>query len=169
MAVTLSARRQGQTRRAVAFAVVTLIFLYTTVANVVERPDGVKIASFFIASIIATSIASAITQRKVRANTAMTGEITLRGEVLAIGGLKEKLLAAGFITEVRPLAPHVTLLRTILHPGGRGMGDHGTVGGPGSGPCARPGVGPHRVAHRRRDASDSCARRAPCGSARSRG
>lgn len=43
---------------------------------------------------IATSLASAFTQRKVRANTAMTGEITLRGRVLPVGGIKEKILAA---------------------------------------------------------------------------
>ena len=43
---------------------------------------------------IATSIASALTQRKVRKNTAMAGEIALRGKVLPVGGIKEKILAA---------------------------------------------------------------------------
>ncbi|MBN2762376.1 MAG: endopeptidase La [Bacteroidales bacterium] len=41
-----------------------------------------------------TSIASAITQRKVKKSIAMTGEITLRGKVLPVGGIKEKILAA---------------------------------------------------------------------------
>ena len=43
---------------------------------------------------MATSIASAFTQRKIKANLAMTGEITLRGKVLPVGGIKEKILGA---------------------------------------------------------------------------
>ena len=41
-----------------------------------------------------TSLASAFTQRKVKPNLAMTGEITLRGRVIPVGGVKEKILAA---------------------------------------------------------------------------
>ncbi|MBT3384289.1 MAG: endopeptidase La [Prolixibacteraceae bacterium] len=49
-----------------------------------------------------TSLASAFTQRKVKKNMAMTGEITLRGKVLPVGGIKEKILAAkrAGITEI---------------------------------------------------------------------
>lgn len=43
---------------------------------------------------MATSIASALTQRRVKKRVAMTGEITLRGKILPVGGIKEKILAA---------------------------------------------------------------------------
>jgi hypothetical protein len=60
-AVTLSALWNYDSLRAtIAFGLVTLIFLYTLVANIIERPDGIKIASFFIASIIVVSLASRV-------------------------------------------------------------------------------------------------------------
>jgi hypothetical protein len=57
-AVTLAARRHGQPRAALAFGAITLVLAYTTIANIFERPDGVKIASLFIAAIITTSLLS---------------------------------------------------------------------------------------------------------------
>jgi hypothetical protein len=56
--LTLSARRRRQKGRMIAFAVISLIFVYTTLANVYERPDGVKIAACFIAAILAVSLLS---------------------------------------------------------------------------------------------------------------
>ena len=58
VAVTISAKRQGQRWRTVGFGIVSVIFVYTTGANVVERPDGIRIAAFFIAGIIAVSLIS---------------------------------------------------------------------------------------------------------------
>ncbi|MCB6200955.1 endopeptidase La [Extibacter muris] len=61
---------------------------------------------------MATAMISAVTARKVRADAAMTGEITLRGRVLPIGGLKEKLLAAknaGIRTVIIPQENQVDL------------------------------------------------------------
>lgn len=58
IAVTIAARRARQHRWTVAFGVVSVVFLYTTAANVVERPDGVKIGACFIAGMIAVSLLS---------------------------------------------------------------------------------------------------------------
>ncbi|GIF22989.1 hypothetical protein BJ973_000652 [Actinoplanes tereljensis] len=57
-AVTLSAWRRQQRGRTIAFGIIALIFVYTTIANVVERPDGVKIAACFIAAILVVSFLS---------------------------------------------------------------------------------------------------------------
>jgi hypothetical protein len=46
----------------VGFGLITLVFAYTTIANIIERPDGVKIASFFIAAILVTSLISRVTR-----------------------------------------------------------------------------------------------------------
>lgn len=60
VAVTLSARRARQRKRTIGFGVVALVFVYTTVTNVVERPDGVRIAAIFIIGIIAVSLVSRV-------------------------------------------------------------------------------------------------------------
>jgi hypothetical protein len=62
VAVTLAARRAGQRGLSVAFAVITVVFVYTTVDNVIERPDGVKIGAFFIAAILVVSFLSRLTR-----------------------------------------------------------------------------------------------------------
>jgi hypothetical protein len=59
-AVTIAVRRRGQRRQMVAFAVITVVFAYTTVDNVIERPDGVRIGAFFILAILVVSFASRI-------------------------------------------------------------------------------------------------------------
>nr|MDQ2998958.1 amino acid transporter [Chloroflexota bacterium] len=60
VAVTLSAWRRGQRWQTIAFGLITLIFGYTIAVNVIERPDGIKIAGFFILSIIITSLISRV-------------------------------------------------------------------------------------------------------------
>jgi hypothetical protein len=62
LAVTLSVRRRGERSATVVFGLITVAFVYTTFANIIERPDGVKIAAFFIVSIIITSLISRATR-----------------------------------------------------------------------------------------------------------
>jgi hypothetical protein len=62
VAVTLAARRAGEHGKTVGFGVIAVIFTYTTVANVIERPDGLKIGAMFIAAIIAVSFASRLSR-----------------------------------------------------------------------------------------------------------
>jgi hypothetical protein len=59
VAVTLLIWKQ-KPRRRLAFVTITLVFVYTTVTNIIERPDGVKIASWFIVTIIVTSLISRV-------------------------------------------------------------------------------------------------------------
>jgi hypothetical protein len=59
-AVTLSARHRHSRQGIVIFGLITLVFLYTTIMNIIERPDGIKIAAFFIGTIITTSLISRI-------------------------------------------------------------------------------------------------------------
>ncbi|MEU0569478.1 amino acid transporter [Nonomuraea sp. NPDC005983] len=62
VAVTLSARDKGQRGATAGFGLIAAVLAYTLVGNVIERPDGVKIASFFIAAIIVTSLISRATR-----------------------------------------------------------------------------------------------------------
>jgi hypothetical protein len=58
IAVTIASRKARQRRWTVGFGVISVVFLYTTVVNVLERPDGVKIGACFIAGIILISLLS---------------------------------------------------------------------------------------------------------------
>ncbi|PBC39698.1 amino acid transporter [Rhodococcus sp. ACS1] len=79
VAVTLSARRHGQHRRVIAYSAIAAVFAYTTVANIVERPDGVKVAGFFIAAIIVISLLSRISRSfELRATSVEFDETALR-------------------------------------------------------------------------------------------
>ncbi len=83
VAVALAVWRQGPHRTAVLFGVIVAVFAYTTVLNVLERPDGVKIAAFFIVTIVVTSIASRIA----------------RSTELRVGGVDLDPLAQRFVDE----------------------------------------------------------------------
>jgi hypothetical protein len=82
VAVTLAARHHR--REFVGFAVITVVFVYTTIANIIERPDGVKIASWFILTIVATSLVSRV----------------MRSTELRILGVEPDQAARQFIREV---------------------------------------------------------------------
>ncbi|MGX7671213.1 amino acid transporter [Plantactinospora sp. DSM 117369] len=84
LAVTLSARRRHQTGPALGFGAITVVLGYTTIANIIERPDGVRIAVVFIVAIIATSILSR----------------TLRATELRVTDVRLDALARQFTTDV---------------------------------------------------------------------
>ncbi|WP_429951898.1 amino acid transporter [Leucobacter allii] len=60
VAVTLTARARKERGATIGFGIVSLVFLYTTVANIIERPDGIKIAGCFILGILAVSLVSRV-------------------------------------------------------------------------------------------------------------
>jgi hypothetical protein len=60
VAVTLSARRRHQNKRTVGFGAIAVVFIYTTVANIFERPEGIRIAGVFILGIIVISLLSRV-------------------------------------------------------------------------------------------------------------
>ena len=60
VAVTLSALRRRQIAQTIGFGLVTLVFVYTTLVNIIEQPEGIKIAGVFIGAIIVTSLISRV-------------------------------------------------------------------------------------------------------------
>ena len=82
-AVAATLNERAHKRRFVVFSVITLVFVYTTLLNIYERPEGIKIASWFIATIILTSLISRV----------------MRSTELRIHGVRPDDLALRFIRE----------------------------------------------------------------------
>jgi hypothetical protein len=77
VAVTLSVR--ANYRLWLGYCAITLVFVYTTIANIIERPDGVKIASWFIVTIIVTSLISRVLRStELRVQSVETDATALR-------------------------------------------------------------------------------------------
>lgn len=78
IAVALSARRRRHPRAALAYAAIAAVFLATTAVNVVERPDGVRIAALFILGIVMVSVLSRIPRSfQLRARSVVFDETAL--------------------------------------------------------------------------------------------
>ncbi|ARC57659.1 hypothetical protein AS850_11310 [Frondihabitans sp. 762G35] len=60
IAVFLSCRHKKQRKRTIGFAVISAVFVYTTILNIIERPEGVRIAALFILGILIVSVVSRI-------------------------------------------------------------------------------------------------------------
>jgi hypothetical protein len=94
VAVALSTRRQGVRRVAALFAAIAVVFVYTTITNVFERPDGVKIATFFIGTIIITSLISRVWRStELRATEVVPDEAARRLIAEAAAGGELHLIA----------------------------------------------------------------------------
>lgn len=90
-ASTIAARARGHHKAAIGFGVIAVVFAYTLVTNVIERPDGIKIAALFITGILLTSFASRINRAfELRAATVTFDETALRiiDEAAASGPLR---------------------------------------------------------------------------------
>ena len=113
VAVTIAAHRAGQRGLKIAFGVITAIFAYTTVINIIERSDGLKIASFFIGTIIAISLLSRLwrmTELRVdkleldENATRMLAEMAQQGEVRFVANHPDERDAAEYSTAIREAA-----------------------------------------------------------------
>ncbi|MFJ8948549.1 MULTISPECIES: amino acid transporter [unclassified Streptomyces] len=90
-ASTVAVHRRGHRKATIGFGAITAVFAYTLVTNVVERPDGIKIAIIFIAAILLTSFASRVHRAfELRAGAVTYDETALRliDEAAARGPLR---------------------------------------------------------------------------------
>ncbi|WP_055493057.1 hypothetical protein [Streptomyces sp. TP-A0356] len=93
IAVTIAARKAGQRRWTVAFATIATVFLYTTVVNVIERPDGVKIGACFIAGIILVSLLSRLARAFELRVTSVTMDVLAERFVRDIASRRIRFIA----------------------------------------------------------------------------
>jgi hypothetical protein len=92
-AVMLSTLRRRSTGSTVMFSLITLVFVYTTIVNVLERPDGVKIAAFFIGAIVIASLISRVWRStEIRAETIDLDD-NAQALIQHIGGRTIRLIA----------------------------------------------------------------------------
>ena len=82
IAVTLSARRKRQRNRTISFATISIVFIYTTIDNMIERPDGLRIASLFILAILVISLVSRVGRSFQLRATSVTLDISALDFVL---------------------------------------------------------------------------------------
>jgi hypothetical protein len=93
IAVTIASRRAGQRNWTIGFAVISAVFLYTTVDNVIERPDGVKIGACFIAGIILVSLLSRLARAFELRVTSVTMDAMAERFVRDIASRKIRFIA----------------------------------------------------------------------------
>ena len=91
VAVTLHVRRARA--QFLAFSTITLVFVYTTLLNIYERPEGIKIASWFIATIIATSMISRVLRSTELRIQSVEAGATARDFIRSAGNAPVRLLA----------------------------------------------------------------------------
>ncbi len=93
VAVTLSAVRRRKRWAIVGFGVIAVVFVYTTIVNIIERPDGVRIASLFILAIIIVSFSSRVGRAFELRTTSITLDATAEGFLADYRGRDVQLVA----------------------------------------------------------------------------
>ena len=108
VAVTLSAHRRGQRPATIGFGVITAAFIYTTVANMIERPEGLQIGLLFVAAILVVSFTSRV----------------LRSFELRATSVHLDKTARRFVREVRESDPESTIRLVANEPDRRDRAEY---------------------------------------------